>query len=128
MGRMAGRGTKGGHCRYPGDGVDQSASACGGHHCRRARGRDVEVPGDGLRAGRGTAQGKGPGRCAGGEVLREDGSVKQVVVMAHQEARRRAVEAVRLAPDGDVVRVSPPTRILEPNALVWSRLTDLPKL
>lgn len=65
-----------------------------------------------LRAGRGTT-------------YREDGSVKQIFTLSHAEARRRAVEAVRLAPEGFVVRVSPPTRSLEANALLWSRLGDL---
>lgn len=51
--------------------------------------------------------------------------MKQVFVMVHPTARSRAVEAVRLAPEGYVVRVSPPTRSLEANALMWSRLTDL---
>lgn len=30
-----------------------------------------------------------------------------------------------MAPEGFVVRVSPPTRSLEANALMWSRLTDI---
>ncbi len=51
--------------------------------------------------------------------------MKQIFTLAHAEARRRAVEAVRLAPDGFVVRVGPPTRSLEQNSLLWSRLTDL---
>lgn len=50
---------------------------------------------------------------------------RQIFTLAHAEARRRAVEAVRLAPEGYVVRVSPPTRSLEQNALLWSRLSDL---
>lgn len=40
-------------------------------------------------------------------------------VMSHDEARRRACEAVRQAPDGYVVRISPPKRSLEQNALMW---------
>ena len=51
--------------------------------------------------------------------------MKQIFVMAHAEARRRAAEAVRQAPEGYVVRISPPTRSLEQNALMWSRLTDI---
>lgn len=50
---------------------------------------------------------------------------RQIFTLAHAEARRRAVEAVRLAPEGYVVRVGPPTRSLEQNALLWSRLSDL---
>lgn len=51
--------------------------------------------------------------------------MKQIFSLVHAEARRRAVESVRLAPEGYVVRVSPPTRSLEQNALLWSRLSDL---
>ena len=50
---------------------------------------------------------------------------KQLFVLAHDVARARAVEAVRRAPAGFVVRVSPPTRSLEQNALLWSRLHDV---
>lgn len=40
-------------------------------------------------------------------------------VMAHPEARRRAMSAVADAPEGYVVRVDQPTRNLEQNALMW---------
>lgn len=40
-------------------------------------------------------------------------------VMAHSEARRRAMSAVADAPEGYVVRVDQPTRNLEQNALMW---------
>ena len=40
-------------------------------------------------------------------------------IMAHQEARRRAMAAVADAPEGYVVRVDPPTRNAEQNALLW---------
>lgn len=50
---------------------------------------------------------------------------RQMFVMAHDVARQRAVEAVRKAPAGYVVRISPATRSLEQNALLWSRLHDI---
>lgn len=46
-------------------------------------------------------------------------------IIAHAEARRRAMEAVRTAPDGFVVRVSEPQRSGAANNLMWSRLTDI---
>ena len=39
--------------------------------------------------------------------------------LAHAEARRRAMEAVRLAPDGWIVKVQEPTRSLDANAKMW---------
>lgn len=50
---------------------------------------------------------------------------KQLFVMAHQEARRRAVMAIQNAPDGYVVRIQPPTRTLEANAAMWAALNDV---
>ena len=44
---------------------------------------------------------------------------KRILILAHDEARRRAVAAVVEAPDGYVVRIEPPTRNLEQNALLW---------
>lgn len=44
---------------------------------------------------------------------------KQLFIMAHQEARRRAVMAIQNAPDGYVVQIKPPTRSLEQNAAQW---------
>lgn len=43
--------------------------------------------------------------------------------LVHAEARRRAVECVRQAPDGFVVVVREPTRNLEQNARLWAYLT-----
>lgn len=40
-------------------------------------------------------------------------------VLAHPEARRRAVAAVSDAPDGMVVQIKEPTRTLEQNAAQW---------
>ena len=44
-------------------------------------------------------------------------------ILAHHEARRRAMQAVADAPDGYVVRVDEPTRNGEQNALLWVWLT-----
>ena len=51
--------------------------------------------------------------------------MKQIFRLVHAEARRRAVEAVRSAPDGYVVEVKDATRTLEQNALLWAVLTDV---
>ena len=51
--------------------------------------------------------------------------MKQLFVMAHQEARRRAVSAIQNAPDGYVVKITPPTRTLEANAAMWAALNDV---
>ena len=50
-------------------------------------------------------------------------SDKQLFVLAHAEARRRAAAAVANAPDGWRVKVEPPARNLEQNALLWVLLT-----
>lgn len=44
---------------------------------------------------------------------------KKVYIMAHAEARRRAVQAVQEAPEGYAVAVSEPTRNLDQNAAQW---------
>jgi hypothetical protein len=50
-------------------------------------------------------------------------SEKRLFVLAHPEARRRAMNAVAEAPDGFRVQVSPQSRNLEQNALLWVLLT-----
>ena len=50
-------------------------------------------------------------------------SEKQLFVMAHDEARRRAVAAVVEAPAGWRVTVEPPKRNLDQNALLWVLLS-----
>ena len=45
------------------------------------------------------------------------------VILAHHEARRRAIAAVAEAPDGYAVTIKAPTRNLEQNALLWVLLT-----
>ncbi len=49
--------------------------------------------------------------------------MKRVLYLVHQEARRRAVQAVAEAPDGCVVEIREPKRNLEQNSLLWVWLT-----
>ena len=51
--------------------------------------------------------------------------MKQFFVLAHAEARSRAAEAIKSAPDGYVVKIQPATRSLEQNAALWGALTDV---
>ena len=51
--------------------------------------------------------------------------MKQSFILAHPEARRRAIEAVQNAPDGYAVTISEPTRSLEQNSRLWASLTDV---
>lgn len=53
--------------------------------------------------------------------------MKQLYILAHPEARRRACEAIQHAPDGYAVKIQPPTRSLEQNAALWGALTDVAK-
>lgn len=46
-------------------------------------------------------------------------------VLVHDEARRRAIEAVQTAPHGYHVKVKAPIRSLEQNALLWELLTKV---
>lgn len=48
-------------------------------------------------------------------------------ILAHPEARRRALEAVKSAPDGFVVEVKGQNRNSEQNALLHATLSDLSK-
>lgn len=45
--------------------------------------------------------------------------------LVHPEARRRAAEACLTAPDGHVVKISPPTRTIDANAAMWAMLADV---
>jgi hypothetical protein len=45
--------------------------------------------------------------------------MKQVFVLAHDQARQRALDAVGMAPAGHCVTVGEPTRTLEQNAAQW---------
>ena len=46
-------------------------------------------------------------------------------ILAHAEARQRAVQAVHAAPAGHVVTVKPPIRNLEINAALHAKLTEI---
>jgi hypothetical protein len=45
--------------------------------------------------------------------------------LVHDEARRRAAQAISSAPDGWIVRITEPTRNLDQNAALWSRLAEI---
>lgn len=53
--------------------------------------------------------------------------MKQFFVMAHQEARRRAITAIQNAPDGYVVKITPPTRTLDQNGLIHPVVRSIKK-
>lgn len=42
-----------------------------------------------------------------------------IFVLAHAQARQRAIDAVRTAPEGYVVQIKEPTRSLDQNAAQW---------
>ena len=46
-------------------------------------------------------------------------SEKRFFVLAHDEARRRAIATVEAAPAGYSVTIKPPTRSLDQNAALW---------
>ena len=52
-------------------------------------------------------------------------SEKKSFILAHPEARRRAMAAVAEAPEGYGVTVAPPKRSLEQNAALWARLGEI---
>lgn len=54
--------------------------------------------------------------------------MKQLFKLSHDVARQRAIQAVKDAPDGHMIRISEPTRSLEQNALLWALLGDISKL
>lgn len=45
--------------------------------------------------------------------------MSRMFILAHQEARRRAMDCIASAPDGYVVTVKEPTRSLDQNAAQW---------
>ena len=51
--------------------------------------------------------------------------MKKTFILAHSEARRRAVQACQEAPEGHVVTLAEPTRTLEQNARLWACLSDI---
>lgn len=50
---------------------------------------------------------------------------KKLFCLSHDIARARAIDAVRDAPKGYVVRVEPPTRTVEQNDRMWALLTEV---
>lgn len=52
---------------------------------------------------------------------------KRMFILAHDTARRLAVDEVRTAPEGYSVTIAPPTRNLEQNARLWAMLGDVSK-
>lgn len=46
-------------------------------------------------------------------------------ILAHDMARKNAMEAVKTAPDGHVVSIKAPTRSLMQNNRLWALLTDV---
>jgi hypothetical protein len=50
---------------------------------------------------------------------------KAIFRLVHKEARLRACQSIREAPDGYVAIVRPATRSLDQNALLWALLTDV---
>ena len=55
----------------------------------------------------------------------EAGKVKQIYVLAHQQARQRASQACQDAPEGHVVTICEPTRSLDQNAALWPLLGEI---
>ena len=53
--------------------------------------------------------------------------MKQTFVMAHAQARQRAVQAVQQAPEGYVVTIAEPTRNSDQNAKFHSICSDIAK-
>jgi hypothetical protein len=49
----------------------------------------------------------------------------RMFILAHDEARIRAIEAVKTAPDGYVVKITEPSRNLEQNAALWVLLHEI---
>jgi len=49
----------------------------------------------------------------------------RLFILAHDEARRRAIEAIKDAPEGYAVKITEPTRNLEQNAALWALLGDI---
>jgi hypothetical protein len=51
--------------------------------------------------------------------------MKRVLILSHDVARQRAVEAVREAPVGHTVTIAEPKRNSEQNARMWAMLGDV---
>jgi NinB protein len=48
-----------------------------------------------------------------------------IFILSHAVARQRALDAVKSAPDGYVVRVGPPRRSLEQNSALYALISDI---
>lgn len=57
--------------------------------------------------------------------MTEHRSSKRRYVLSHSVARQRALDDVRTAPDGYVVKVEEPLRTLDQNSKMWPMLTDI---
>jgi len=53
--------------------------------------------------------------------------MNRIYFLVHDEARKRAMEDVRTAPEGEVVRIGEATRSLEANAAQWPILAAFSK-
>lgn len=53
--------------------------------------------------------------------------MKRTFVLAHQEARKRAIEAIQAAPEGYRVTVQENTRSLSQNDRFWATMEDIAK-
>lgn len=51
--------------------------------------------------------------------------MKQYFILAHDQARKGAMQAVMQAPEGYCVEIKEKTRSLDQNARLWALLTDL---
>jgi hypothetical protein len=51
--------------------------------------------------------------------------MSRFIILAHQEARRRALQAVAEAPEGYVVRIAPPKRNSDINAALHATLAEI---
>jgi hypothetical protein len=54
-------------------------------------------------------------------------SDKRTFILAHDQARGRAIQCIKEAPQGYCVTISEPTRTLEQNSLLWPLLDALSK-
>ena len=51
--------------------------------------------------------------------------MKQIFRLVHDQARQRAQEAIKTAPEGHIVTISEPTRTLEQNAALHPKIREI---
>ena len=51
--------------------------------------------------------------------------MKRTLILAHAEARARACQAIKEAPEGYAVTIAEPKRSLDQNARLWASLSDI---